>query len=114
MKSIFILLTVIASVSGTSSYAADVPQVSKAAIASFQTSFSTATEVRWTIGENYFKADFALNGQYASAYYDEEGLLIATARNISTLQLPISLQAALKKDYSNHWVTELFEVSNEE
>jgi hypothetical protein len=112
MKSIFILLTVLASI--TNSYAADEPQVSKAAMASFQITFTTATDVKWSIGDNFFRADFELNGQYASAYFDEEGVLMATARNISSLQLPIALQASLKKEYGNYWVSELFEVSNED
>ena len=113
MKSVFILLTVISSFISSSGFAADEPEVSRAAIASFQSTFATATEVKWTVNENYYKADFSLNGQYASAYYDVEGALIATTRNITSLQLPIALQASLKKDYNNYWVSELFEVSNE-
>ncbi len=113
MKSLFILLTVISSLISTAGFARDEPEVSRAAIASFQSAFAAASEVKWTVNENYFKAEFALNGQYASAYYDAEGALIATTRNISSLQLPISLQASLKKEYANYWVSELFEISNE-
>lgn len=114
MKPFFILLTVISSFFSSSSFAADEPEVSRAAIASFQSTFATATEVKWTVNEEYYKADFSLNGQYASAYYDIDGVLIATTRNITSLQLPIALQASLKKDYGSYWVSELFEVSNED
>jgi hypothetical protein len=35
-------------------------------------------------------------------------------RNISSTQLPISLQAELKKEYSEFWISDLFEVANDE
>ena len=40
--------------------------------------------------------------------------LMGLTRYISSLDLPISLQAGLKKDYSNYWISDLFEVSNSE
>lgn len=113
MKPVFILLTIISSFISSSSFAANEPEVSRIAIASFESTFTSATEVKWTVNENYYKADFSLNGQYAAAYFDLDGVLFATTRNITSLQLPIALQASLKKDYSNYWVSELFEVSND-
>jgi hypothetical protein len=38
---------------------------------------------------------------------------LAVTRNISSLQLPIILQTELKKKYSNYWISELFEKSND-
>ena len=32
-------------------------------------------------------------------------------RNISTAQLPVSLQANLKKNYGGYWISDLFEVA---
>ena len=49
------------------------------------------------------------------AYYNESGDLVAITRNITTDQLPISLLTSLKKNYSDYWVSDLFEmVSNGE
>ena len=113
MKSLIILFTVISSFVSTSSSAME-PEVSRIAMENFQATFTDATDVKWTVGDTYYKADFQLNGQYASAYYDmEANELIATTRNLSSLQLPIALQASLKSDYQDFWVSELFEVSNE-
>jgi hypothetical protein len=113
MKKFFTLLTAIAAFISTSAMATE-PEVSTFVKESFNTTFASATEVKWTVGDTYYKAEFAMNGQYASAYYDmEAGQLMATTRNISSLQLPLTLQASLKKDYSNFWVSELFEVSND-
>jgi hypothetical protein len=66
------------------------------------------------VTDTYFKADFALNGQYVSAYYDAEGNMKALTRNISSLQLPIALQADLKKNYDSYWISDVLEVANEE
>ena len=40
--------------------------------------------------------------------------MLALTRNISSLQLPITLQASLKKNYENFWISDLFEVANEQ
>ena len=34
--------------------------------------------------------------------------------NSSSLQLPITLQASLKNNYEGYWITDLFEMANEE
>ncbi len=113
MKPLFILLTVIASFfSKTSSANEDL--VNNAILKSFQTSFANAKEVDWSINKNLYKASFTLDGQHINAYYDSEGLLMAMTRNISTSQLPIALQTYIKKEYSTFWISDLFEIANEE
>jgi hypothetical protein len=111
MKRLLVTLTIALSFISLSSFAND--EVSPSAIKSFNSSFKNATEVKWTITDDYFKADFALNGQYVSAFYDTDGKMIALTRNISSLQLPIALQADLKKDYDAYWISDVVEVANE-
>jgi hypothetical protein len=111
MKRLLVTLTIALSFISLSSFAND--EVSPSAVKSFNTSFKNATEVKWTVTDNYFKADFALNGQYVSAFYDAEGQMIALTRNISSLQLPIALQAELKSGYDAYWISDVFEVANE-
>jgi hypothetical protein len=112
MKRLVLTLTLALSLVSLSSFAGDV--VSPKALAAFQSSFKAATEVNWSVNENYYKANFALNGQYVSAYYDMEGKMIAITRNISSLQLPIALQADLKKNYDNFWITDLLETATDD
>ena len=46
------------------------------------------------------------------AYYsNENGQLLAVARNILSDQLPISLMTSFKKDYSGYWISDLFEMA---
>ena len=89
-------------------------KVSPKVLASFKSEFANAKEVEWDTGSTYFRASFSLNGQRAFAYYDIEGRLLSLARYISSFQLPVNLFGDLKNDYSNYWISDLFEVSNSE
>jgi hypothetical protein len=89
-------------------------KVSPKVLASFKTEFSTATNVEWETGSNYFRATFSMNEQRIFAYYSVEGELMSVARYISSTQLPINLFSNLKNDYSKYWISDLFEVSNNE
>jgi hypothetical protein len=39
--------------------------------------------------------------------------MAAITRNITLAQLPVTLQAGIKKDYEKYWVSELFEITSE-
>lgn len=114
MKLFIALLTAAASLFANVSSATDKIEIAPAAIQSFKSTFAEASEVNWSVTNNLYKADFALNGQYASAFYDAEGSMVATTRNVSSLQLPITLQASLRKDYAEYWISDLFELTNAE
>ena len=113
MKRLVLTLTIALSLISLSSFATDV-KVNPAAIKSFNKSFKNATEVKWTAGNEFYKASFTLSGQFVSAYYNVDGKMIALTRNISSTQLPIALQANMKKDYEDFWITDLFEMTNDE
>ena len=114
MKLIIAILTAAASLFTNVSSAADKIEVTPAVVRSFTTTFAQASDVNWTVSNNLYKADFALNGQYASVFYEADGSLVATIRNITSLQLPITLQASLRKDYADYWISDLFELTNTE
>lgn len=88
--------------------------VSSTVLNAFNKEFSGATEVSWSAGAGFYKANFVYNTQYVTAFYSFAGEMIGLARNISSLDLPLKLQSSLKKDYSGRWISELFELSNEE
>jgi hypothetical protein len=109
MKKIIITLAI--GFSTLCSFAND-GNVSEKVLNAFKTEFSTAKEVAWTEGNNYFKAEFLFNENYVSAFFNADGELMAVTRYISSLDLPVSLQADLKKSYSNYWISDLFELSS--
>jgi hypothetical protein len=110
MKKILFVLGFLAIVGVSSAYPSE--KVSPKVLASFKTEFSTAKNVEWETGANYYRATFLLNDQKVFAYYSVEGELVSIARYISSLQLPINLFTNLKNDYSKYWISDLFEVSN--
>lgn len=113
MKKIIITLAI--ALSTFSSFAGEVKEsVSTRVLDAFKTEFVSASDVTWTTGPNFYKAEFVYNSQHVSAFYSTEGELLGTTRYISSLDLPINLQTGLKKSYSNYWISDLFEVSNAE
>ncbi|HYO22721.1 MAG TPA: hypothetical protein VER36_09970 [Flavisolibacter sp.] len=110
----FLLATLISLLSlvSTKSQASDEVNVSSAVIASFNSSFKNASEVSWKATGDYFKADFVLNSQHVSAFYDNTGNLVAVTRNINSFQLPMTLQTKLKNSYGSYWISDLFEMSD--
>lgn len=113
MKKITLVLGLMLIV-GISSAFTNEKKVSAVVLESFNNEFSTAQEVSWQEGIGYYKAAFVFNGQNLSAYFSTEGELLSMDRNISLLQLPISLFIDLKNNHSEYWITDLFEVKNNE
>ena len=111
MKKIIIMLAV--AVSSLTAFAGE-KNVSATVLNSFNKEFAGAKEVQWTNTNDYYKAAFVYNGQNVNAFYQLDGGLIAITRNISSLELPINLQTNLKNSYSKYWISDLFEVSNNE
>ncbi len=99
---------------GISSAFTNDEKISSVVLESFKNEFSTAHNVSWEQGIGYYKAAFIYNGQNLSAYFSMDGELLSMDRNISLLQLPISLFIDLKNNHSDYWVTDLFEVNNSE
>jgi hypothetical protein len=113
MKPLLIILTVISSFFTKDSLANEC-KIDCKVLQSFESQFVNAKEVDWSITSNIYKAQFALDGQYINAFFNAEGELVAMTKNVTVNQLPLMLQTELKKQNSNYWITELFELSNDE
>ncbi len=112
MKPLFFILTALLSFGSLKSDAQEI-QVSTAVSNAFHHAFKNASQVEWKDGGNFYKADFVLNGQYVTAFFNTDAKLMAVTKNISPVQLPITLQNNLKTAYDEYWVSELFELSDE-
>ncbi|MEP7376377.1 MAG: hypothetical protein ABI675_23470 [Chitinophagaceae bacterium] len=77
----------------------------------FNNKFTSAQDVTWMAGSDYYKAAFNYNGAWLFAYYNATAKLLRLTRNISSTQLPFPLQAGLKKKYADYWITDLVEES---
>jgi hypothetical protein len=107
------ILTLAVALSTLCSFAGE-GKVNSRVLNAFNSEFNGAKDVTWTAGANYFRAAFVYNDQHVSAFYSAEGDMMAMTRHITSLDLPMSLQTSLKKCYSNYWISDLFELSNDE
>jgi hypothetical protein len=92
------------------SFAAVTPSGTSSILTSFNRDFHKAAYAQWQHYEAYDKVSFLLDNRFMTAYYTLNGELIAVTRNIISEQLPLKLILELKKNYSNLWISELFEV----
>ncbi len=111
-KKMLILALVLVSITGFS-FAADVPSINNNVLVSFNREFSSAQDVKWETNKNFIKVSFSMNHMMLFAYYSTNGELLAISRFISPDQLPLQLSTTLKKEYANYWISDLFEIHND-
>ncbi|HVM90030.1 MAG TPA: hypothetical protein VMT76_17715 [Puia sp.] len=86
-------------------------EVPNAIKSDFNHHFATAKNVSWEKENEYYKVSFALQGSVLFAYYTSDNDFIGVAHNITSDKLPMMLQADLKSNYSDYWITDLMEYS---
>ena len=79
----------------------------------FSKSFRNAQIISKESHKTYTKLTFRMNDMIMFAYYSENGELLAVTRNILSSQLPVNLLVSLRMDYSNYWISDLFELSGD-
>jgi CRISPR/Cas system-associated exonuclease Cas4 (RecB family) len=104
------MLTLAIAVSTLSAFAVE-EKVSTRVLNAFKSEFNTAKEVEWTASNSYYMAKFNYNDKYVFAYYNIDGILLGLSHYMSPAELPMILQTSLKKNYSNYWISDLFEVA---
>lgn len=103
------LLTLAIAVSALSAFAGE-EKVTSIVLNAFNNEFTTAKEVEWTAGNNYYKATFKYNTMYVFAFYSTEGELLGLTHYLSPVDLPMSLQNNIQKEYKDYWISDLFEM----
>ncbi|HUR11872.1 MAG TPA: hypothetical protein VM012_10910 [Flavitalea sp.] len=111
MKKRILTLALMLSISLSSIFANTREGVNEKVMNTFKTEFANARDVKWESSKDFVKATFILNEQVLFAYYSLDGEQIAVSRNIVSSQLPINLLADLKKNYSEFWISDLFEIA---
>lgn len=107
------MLTLAIAVSTLGAFAGEA-EVNPKVLDAFNNEFKTAKEVEWSVGIDYFRATFTYNDKHVYAYYNVNGELLGLSRFISPDDLPLALQSNLKKTYGDYWISDLFEVANNE
>jgi uncharacterized protein YxeA len=61
---------------------------------------------------NYTRFTFKMSGIILTAFYSNQGELLAVTHNIPSTQLPITLLMQVKRDYASYWISDLFELNS--
>jgi hypothetical protein len=114
MKKILIIPITILLALFSMSFAKPDDALNQRAVSSFKTEFNEASSVVWKQYEKFCVATFKMNDKIMYAYYDQQGELIALAHNMLPTGLPESLKKELRKKYSAYWITDCFQLHNDE
>src|SRR4030095_4302922 len=113
MKKIIMVLTMALTLSTSFAFTGE-ESISKKAVKAFKTEFAGASNAAWTAANNYYKVTFNLGDQQLFAYYSTSGEFMSVTRYLSPFNLPLNLHGSLKKSWSNYWITDLFEIANQQ
>src|SRR3954468_6718244 len=113
MRTRILALVVLTLATVTTSFANTGDKISAKALTTFTEKFSDVKDVMWSKADLYYKVTFTMNEQVLMAFISEKGEWIGVSRNLLSSQLPINLQASLKKDFNQYWITELFELATD-
>lgn len=114
MKKIITMLVLASILIANTAFAKEKESINEKIQSAFKEEFSQATLVNWSKSDNYYKAEFTLHNDVMTAYYNESAELMGVTRNLLSIDLPITLQFSLKKDYDNYWISDLFEFSRKD
>lgn len=112
MKQFLLLLSFVTGSFFMSSYAA-APKDNPVITAAFENRFAGATDIQWEQIGVLHKATFERGGQVTSAFYNNDGELIAQTKNVSSTRLPKALQTGLRASLNGYWISDAFVVTVE-
>jgi hypothetical protein len=87
----------------------DNPHVEKV----FAQQFAGAENVKWTeVTDGYLKAAFTLSGIRVEAYFNADGELEGTLRNLFYNQLPLAVMQTVSNKFASAVIVEIREITN--
>jgi hypothetical protein len=104
-----IFVTVLLTIFTSYSFAKPTADINASIKTSFHQEFQNAQILSTESYQTFTKLTFRMNDAVLSAFYAENGELLAVTRNILSSQLPINLLTNLKKRFGSYWITDLFE-----
>ena len=111
MKKIIIALTACVL---TASAFARMPDPGYKVLEEFRKEFPSAGQVSWTEEEEFSRASFILGGKRIVAYFNREGQLEGSVRDLFYDQLPLTVMTAVEKRFQKPEVLYLREINNVE
>ncbi len=113
MKTIIVTMTFI--MLGLSTAFADgTPVIASRIQISLNKEFAGCESVTWTKVKDYQQAAFVFHESRVIAYFNEDGDLLGSARNITVEQLPLSVLQSIDKRFAGFELFEIVEITNEQ
>ncbi len=98
-----------------SAFAKDVTRnISYKTMDHFKSAYSEASDVQWTLKNDFVKASFLLEGERVEAFYSLQGELIGSSKAISSQSLPAAAQRLINKKYDKYTVKEVIQFDGAE
>ena len=105
MKNLFIAALLSFTVAA-SAFAATPKEVSAAILSNFTGEFKKASDVSWSVTNDYTKAEFTIDNARTEAYYNAKGDIIATSKNITLDELPLKAKRSFARKFAGYNVKE--------
>jgi hypothetical protein len=78
----------------------------------FHKDFRQAELIDTKTNPDYTRFTFSMSGMILTAFYSNNGELLAVTHNITSTQLPLTLLMKVKRNYSSFWISDLFELNS--
>jgi hypothetical protein len=98
----------------TAAFADGTPKVNNTIQQSLNREFTGCQSVTWIKVKDYQQATFVFHESLVVAYFNEDGDLLGSARNITVEKLPLSVLQAFDKRLAGFEISEILEIANTE
>lgn len=112
MKKNFLILSLSLIMISATAFAGNDPKVSSKILESFKKEFPEAQQVQWNEGSEYSSAVFVLGDFRAQAWFDSNGELVGTLRDLLYNQLPLTVMRRIESKYPDANPMEIKEITN--
>jgi len=114
MKKIFVSLSFIVTLGLTTVRATDNFDVNSKIKESFKKEFAGATLIKWEKDKDFQRATFVLYDHLVIAYFNTDGELLGSARNVFFYEVPMAVIKSIGENFAGINPIEVLEVSNTE
>lgn len=104
-------LTVLLAAGMSSAFAIPPVTVDSKIISSFKNEFGNINDVKWDVIGNISRANFVFNSSRVEAYFNNDGKLLGTARNILFQELPLNVAKEINKRFDTAPVYGITEIT---
>lgn len=114
MKKFLIATCLLVVLAAQSAFASDPTFVTRVVRQSFEKEFTGAQSVKWEFldSKSIYHATFMINSEKMHAYYDSEGELLVTGREVKAENLPLLVTKNLQQQYGVFSVSDVVELND--